>query len=156
MHIQFASRIDARRALACNGKVLGGTIMVGVISSPREVIEKYEKPQQTSQSSEAGPSANQNPSSPNVKSPLQERNLSSSSAPEGTKFRTIRPLAGSSQLTSPVMGPADRSSMGMSSFSKDSPSFISSPGENQNNENLPLPSASTGMLTKAMEYMFGW
>lgn len=153
MHIQYASRIDARRALACNGKVLGGTIMVGVISSPREVIEKYEKPQQSSQSSEI---ANKNPTSPTVKSPLQERNLSSSTAPEGTKFRTIRPLAGSSQLTSPVMGAADRSSMGMSSFSKDSPSFISSPGENQNNENLPLPSASTGMLTKAMEYMFGW
>lgn len=153
MHIQYASRIDARRALACNGKVLGGTIMVGVISSPREVIEKYEKPQQSSQSSEI---VNKNPTSPTVKSPLQERNLSSSTAPEGTKFRTIRPLAGSSQLTSPVMGAADRSSMGMSSFSKDSPSFISSPGENQNNENLPLPSASTGMLTKAMEYMFGW
>ncbi|CAL8089015.1 unnamed protein product [Orchesella dallaii] len=150
LHIQYNSRIDARRALACNGKVLGGTIMVGVVSSPKEVIEMYEKQQRDAQTgpSSSGSSHHQQST---IKSPLQERNTDTS---EPTKIR-IRPLAGTSQVgsgfASPVLGGSgDKATQG--SGSETNSSILK---ENQN-ENIPLPSASTGMLTKAMEYMFGW
>lgn len=160
LHIQYASRIDARKALACNGKVLGGSIMVGVISSPREVIEAYEKLNRTLQgnpgpSSSSGTSQQSSFSSSTAgtsKTPLQERNVDASSNPsEGlNKGRPIRPLAGSSQLTSPVMGGGgDRLPL-----SKESAVYMSP--TSSHNENVPIPTASTGIITKAMEYMFGW
>ncbi|ODM97520.1 Nucleoporin NUP53 [Orchesella cincta] len=150
LHIQYSSRIDARRALACNGKVLGGTIMVGVVSSPKEVIETYEKPQRDAQtaSGSGGPSHHQ-PST--VKSPLQERNADT---PEQTKIR-IRPLAGNSQVGSGFTSPVLSASVDKATPGSSNETNISVLKENQN-ENIPLPTASSGMLTKAMEYMFGW
>jgi len=31
MHIQFSSKLEAKRAMACNGKVYSGSVMVGVV-----------------------------------------------------------------------------------------------------------------------------
>lgn len=42
LHIRFSSPIEARRALSKNGKVLGQSIMVGVIPSDSKVIEDAE------------------------------------------------------------------------------------------------------------------
>lgn len=43
LHIRFSNPIEARRALNKNGKVLGQSIMVGVIPSDAKVIEEAER-----------------------------------------------------------------------------------------------------------------
>ncbi len=43
LHVRFNNSIEARRALAKNGKILGNSIMVGVIPSDPKVVEEAEK-----------------------------------------------------------------------------------------------------------------
>jgi hypothetical protein len=43
LHLRFSDPIAARRAMTKNGKVLGHSIMVGVIPSDNKVIEEAEK-----------------------------------------------------------------------------------------------------------------
>lgn len=119
--------------------------MVGVISSPKEVIEMYGNSKQEMQSN-LDLSASKSQQLSLAKSPLQERNSTSPTSPSdsGKPRSSIRPLAGTSQFTSPLR-------TGERSFITENTSAVS-PG----NENMPLPTASTGIITKAMEYMFGW
>lgn len=123
--------------------------MVGVISSPREVIEMYEKsPVPRHENSNPPPTSSNKP--PTVKSPLQDRNYTGMPPPETSQIRGIRSLAGGGHLTSPILG-VDRTSG--STTNRDS----STAGkENVQAGNVPLPTPSTGIITKAMEYMFGW
>ena len=123
--------------------------MVGVISSPKEVIEMYDKEGQWNfENAPVNNSTTKSQQQSSAKSPLQERNSdTSASTSESSKPRSIRPLVGTSQLTSPVLGGDKSIGSNRLNMSALSPS---------GNENIPLPTASTGLLTKAMEYMFGW
>lgn len=43
MHIKYSSKLEARRALANNGKVFAGTVMIGVIPCRDQVFLKNDE-----------------------------------------------------------------------------------------------------------------
>jgi len=43
LHLRFSNKIEARRALTKNGKVVGGSIMVGVMNSDPKVVQDAEE-----------------------------------------------------------------------------------------------------------------
>lgn len=122
IHLKCASELEAQRALACNGNIVSGSIMIGVIPCTDEgVILRCDKERNCSKMNGS------------IKSFCNIGRLSKS--PEYSTPRTpiriqsARPLAvGYNQ--------------NLSSQSVRSP------------ENVPQK--STGLVSKAMEYMFGW
>lgn len=121
IHLKCASEQEAQRALACNGSIISGWTMIGVVPCTDEsVILGSDKENRTklNGSMRQFPSLLKTPVSP-CQSPF---NLSPTS-----KRRKLRSLAGGQPF---------------------------SPQTTQSPENAPQK--STGLVSKAMEYVFGW
>ncbi|XP_076220656.1 nucleoporin Nup35-like [Nomia melanderi] len=121
IHLKCASEQEAQRALACNGNVVSGSIMIGVIPCTDEgVILGSDKENQSKMNgsikcfSNFG-KINQSPEYSTPCTPI--------------KIQTARPLAAGY-------------------YQHLSPQSVKS------TENVPQK--STGLVSKAMEYMFGW
>lgn len=121
IHLKCASEQEAQRALACNGNIVSGSVMIGVIPCTDEgVILGCDKENRTKMNGSVKCFSN-----------LGRINQSSEYGTPRTpiKIQNARPLvAGYSQHLSPQS--------------------IRSP------ENVPRK--STGIVSKAMEYVFGW
>ncbi|XP_012261211.1 nucleoporin NUP35 [Athalia rosae] len=124
IHLKCASEQDAHRALACNGHIVAGSIMIGVKPCTDEgVVLGSDKENITKLNSSAACFATPdrlNPVSPNYPGTL---------LPTSPRIQNARPLAvGYNQHLSPqsVVSPEN------------------------------VPQKSTGLVSKAMEYMFGW
>lgn len=107
VHIRYSNQYEANKALAFNGKVLGGNIMVGVLPyRPQELGNK--------------------------------ENLSCSESLQSSFSNNLvsppRPLR---LLAQPYLSPHENNT-------------------SLNEITSPIPQKSTGMVTKAMEYVFGW
>lgn len=106
VHIKYSNPYEASKALAFNGKILAGSIMVGVLPyRPNELSNKE-----------------------NVS--INESNLNNS-----TFAASPRPVR---SLAQPYLSPQQRNSNISETISS------------------PVPQKSTGIVTKAMEYVFGW
>ncbi|KAG7212076.1 hypothetical protein KM043_012430 [Ampulex compressa] len=121
IHLKCASEQEAQRALACNGSIVSGSIMIGIIPCTDEgVIQSADKENRAKlngsiRSFAAMGKINQSPEYNTPRTPIRIQNA--------------RPLAaGYSQHLSPQSV---------------------RPPEN-------VPQKSTGLVSKAMEYMFGW
>lgn len=120
IHLKCASEQEAQRALACNGNIVSGSIMIGVIPCTDEgVILGSDKENRSRMNGSIKSFSNlgrinQSPEYSTPRTPIRIQN--------------VRPLAaGYNQL---------------------SPQSVRVP------ENVPQK--STGLVSKAMEYMFGW
>jgi len=118
IHLKCASEQEAQKALMCNGSIVSGSIMIGVIPCTDEgVILGSDKENRTKLNVSIRLSSlrhNQSPCSFN--------------ASPNTKRRKLRSLA--------------------AGYNHLSPQYAQSP------ENIPQK--STGLVSKAMEYVFGW
>ncbi|XP_015437480.1 PREDICTED: nucleoporin NUP53 [Dufourea novaeangliae] len=122
IHLKCASEQEAHRALACNGNVVSGSVMIGVIPCTDEGVTL------------GADKENRAKMNGNVRcfSNLGRVNQSpeySSTPRTPIKIQNARPLAAGY-------------------YQHLSPQSVKSP------ENLPQK--STGLVSKAMEYMFGW
>lgn len=124
IHLKCASEQDAHRALACNGNIVSGSTMIGVVPCTDEgVILGSDKENLSKLSS--GARCFSTPDRLNLGSPDYASNF----PPTSPRIQNARPLAiGYNQHLSPQS--------------------VRSP---QN-----VPQKSTGLVSKAMEYVFGW
>ncbi|KAJ8050761.1 Nucleoporin NUP35 [Holothuria leucospilota] len=116
MHLQFSSKLQAKKALSKNGKIFGGNIMIGATPCIDKGVMEGGK---------------ENLYSTNLAgTPTNKRTLSITEEPDLTKRKTpIRPLTAAYQAVS------------------------------SNHEVLPdhnTPQKSSTVLSKTLEYMFGW
>ncbi|KDR08044.1 Nucleoporin NUP53 [Zootermopsis nevadensis] len=144
MHIRYQTKLESRKALSNSGKVFGGTIMIGVmLCKDQEILNdirnKENAPYQrmsfvesTSSTSGTRGMPNQSISSPasftGTPNRLGTPNLSYSGTPD-SKLANIRPLGQAYR-----MAQADSEVLAQTN----------------------IPRRSTSMVSKAMEYVFGW
>ncbi|XP_045175664.1 nucleoporin NUP35-like isoform X1 [Mercenaria mercenaria] len=113
MHIHYQSKIQAKKALSKNGKILGNNIMVGVSHCIDKKVMEGEKE-----------------NDPVNTSVFSTPNSHFTSTPSGQLKNTpIRPLTAA---------------------------YMAARSENEVVQNSQAPKKSTGVISKAMEYMFGW
>lgn len=118
IHLKCSSEQEAQRALACNGNIVSGSLMIGVIPCTDEGVILGGDKENRSKMSE---------SMRLFSTPVKPSGLSSTKTP--VRLQNARPL--------------------VSSYNQHmSPQAVQSP------ENVPHK--STGIVTKAMEYVFGW
>jgi len=115
MHVRFQTRLQASKAVAKNGSVIGGTIMVGVSPCRDE----------------------------SVLDQLNSSCLDTSSATAGGANASVASLGSGLNNTPRTIRPLTQAYKDAQNDSK------VVPGTN-------TPNKSTGMVSKAMEYMFGW
>ncbi|KAK2588486.1 hypothetical protein KPH14_004469 [Odynerus spinipes] len=121
IHLKCASEQETQRALACNGSIVSGTIMIGVIPCTDEAVILENDKENRSKMSGSMRSFN------TFNKLNQSRDQNTPRTP--IRIQNARPLAaGYSQRLSPQS--------------------VRSP------ENVPQK--STGLVSKAMEYVFGW
>jgi len=136
MHIQFQNKLQAQKALSKNGKVLANSLMVGVMPciDRRVMSSNINNEQQQQQTSTISP----NNSTSNLKPTGLSRNFSTGSKLDRTQSlrTTTRPLG-------PFNGPRE---------ARTTDSLLT--GTNSQDPNLPKKNAN--VISKAMEYMFGW
>lgn len=115
MHIHYQSKIQAKKALSKNGKILGNNIMVGVSHCIDKKVMDGEKENE-----------NTNTSCPSYNTPTNRF----TSTPKGQLRNTpIRPLTAA---------------------------YMAAKSEHEVVPNSQAPKKNTGVISKAMEYMFGW
>lgn len=122
IHLKCASEQEAQRALACNGNVVSGSVMIGVIACTDEGVmmgsDKENRPRMNGSGVKCFSNLGRMNQSPEYSTPRTP-----------VRIQNVRPLAvGYNQNLSPQL--------------------VRSP------ENVPQK--STGLVSKAMEYMFGW
>lgn len=115
MHIHYQSKIQAKKALSKNGKILGNNIMVGVSHCIDKKVMEGEKENEPANTSTA-----------QFSTPTSHFNSTPSGQLKGTP---IRPLTAA---------------------------YLAARNENEVIQNSQAPKKNTGMISKAMEYMFGW
>ncbi|XP_060576796.1 nucleoporin NUP35-like [Ruditapes philippinarum] len=113
MHIHYQSKIQAKKALSKNGKILGNNIMVGVSHCIDKKVMDGEKENDSMNTSVF--------STPN--------NQFTSTQSGQLRNTPIRPLTSA---------------------------YIAAKSENEVVQNSQAPKKNTGVISKAMEYMFGW
>lgn len=124
IHLKCATEQDAHRALACNGNIVSGSTMIGVVPCTDEGVVLGSDKENISKLS-SGVRCFSTPDRLNLASP----DYGGSLPPTSPRIQNARPLAlGYNQHLSPQS--------------------VRSP---QN-----VPQKSTGIVSKAMEYVFGW
>ncbi len=121
MHLQYSSKIQAKKALSKNGKVLGNSIMIGV----RPCIDKHAMEGRESDATTSFVSSPPSFGTPN----RSIRTVSTGSESETQRNTPIRPLTAAYQAAS------------------------------SNHEVLQdggTPQKSANIVSKTLEYMFGW
>ncbi|XP_068101474.1 nucleoporin NUP35 [Hyperolius riggenbachi] len=115
MHVQYQSKLQARKALSKDGKIFGDCIMIGVKPCiDKSIMESCEKTSVTSINSVFTPPIK------NVGTPTQ---------PQSTPRSTMRPLAAA---------------------------YKASTSDYQVVSDKQTPRKDEGLVSKAMEYVFGW
>uniref|UniRef100_H2Z562 Nucleoporin NUP53 n=1 Tax=Ciona savignyi TaxID=51511 RepID=H2Z562_CIOSA len=116
MHIHYESRLQARKALSRNGKIIGGNVMIGVV--PCIDVDVMSN------------GVDRTPLKPrSSNTPLTHPNVTRLSTPCSTpKPPTIRPLTAA---------------------------YNASASDNKVVNDVRTPQKSSGMVTKAMDYLFG-
>ena len=132
MHLQYQSRIQAQKALSKNGKVFGSNIMVGVAECNDQNVASgsisalHMDGAMAANGSFASPSLINSSSLTLGASPATPGNVSSS------RTRAMRPLTSSSVLNSSVRDDRD----------------VVNDANN--------PKKSSGLISKTVDYLFGW
>lgn len=116
IHIHYQSKLQAKKVLSKNGKVFGGSIMVGVAPCIDKSVMETDKENTSSYLQTSFQSA-------------AVANYDRCNASSASRSKTMRPLT---------------SGMGASS------------GESEVTEPARLPQRSNSIISKAVEYMFGW
>jgi len=132
LHVKYQTRMQAQKALSKNGKILGGQFMVGVMSCmDRKVMSGA-----TASTTFNLTSTNEENTEPPInKSTLPVRGFSGARLDRTQSLRAgVRPL---SQLNRPQPTIHDDSSI-------------------DPNAAVKLPKKNTNVISKAMEFMFGW
>lgn len=136
MHIKYSSKLEARRALANNGKVFAGTVMIGVIPCRDQgVISECINDKE-----------NLNSLSFNAPSPIPSTPRNKL-YPDLNGVMGVHPMSESSIYESPIASPGRyvgaRPLQGRLNDTE-----VYSAGN--------TPQKNTGLVAKAMEYVFGW
>jgi len=132
LHVQYSNKLQAQKALSKNGKVLANQLMVGVMPC-------IDKRVMGSNSISSEQSSAVSPNSSSSKPTGLSRNFSA-----GSKLDRTQSLRTTSRPLGPFNGPRE---------ARTTESLLQS-GSNMQDPNLPKKNAN--VISKAMEYMFGW
>ncbi|KAL4225629.1 Nucleoporin nup35 [Mactra antiquata] len=116
MHLHYQSKIQAKKALSKNGKVLGNNIMVGVSNCIDKKVMDYDKENESA-----------NVSCQTFSTPISHTASSGNSSQ--LKHTPMRPLTAA---------------------------YMAARSENEVIPNSQAPKKNSGVVSKMMEYMFGW
>jgi len=137
MHIQYQTKLQAQKALSKNGKILSNNLMVGVMPCIDKRVMNLNAPQAADLPSSLSSSnmTAKSPTNNNLKTSASFKNFPAASKLDRTQsLRTnVRPLG-------PFNGPREHG------FAATTESIDES----------RLPKKNANVISKAMEYMFGW
>ncbi|KAL0277776.1 UNVERIFIED_CONTAM: hypothetical protein PYX00_004942 [Menopon gallinae] len=135
MHIQFSSKLEARRALTYNGKVFASTVMIGVIPCRDQGIMSEYNIDKENQSYAPSP----------IPAPCSS--TKAQLYPDLNGSLTSSRVAETSVYESPMASPGR--------FINARP-LQSRVGDTEVYTTGNTPQKNTGLVAKAMEYVFGW
>jgi len=133
MHLQYQSKIQAQKALSKNGRVFGSNIMVGVAECTDQSVSSGSiSGLHNNENAIGGSTSFASPSLVNSSLTLGGASSSSSFNPSVSRTRAMRTLTSSSILNSSVRDDRDV----------------------VNDANTPKK--SSGLISKTVDYLFGW